>query len=97
MYIKQKSFRPNYLAVCLQIRDGPQWSQRRRSLNKVFLKSTTISEYADVFNCVVGDFLAIWDHLFDHNSNETKVEQLEKELYNWSIECKFEPILFNFN
>ena len=81
------------------IRDGPEWSERRKSLNKVFLKSTTISEYTNIFNSVVTDFLHNWDQLFvgfdNQSSDKAIVTQLEKELYNWSIECKFD-LLYTF-
>ncbi|XP_054155253.1 cytochrome P450 315a1, mitochondrial-like [Oppia nitens] len=70
--------------------DGPEWSERRKSLNKVFLKSPTISEYSDIFNSVATDFVHNWDQLFTGNNGQSSdnalVTKLEKELYNWSIE-----------
>ncbi|XP_023236716.1 cytochrome P450 315a1, mitochondrial-like [Centruroides sculpturatus] len=63
--------------------DGPLWNQRRRSLNKVFLRQKTVAEYADVFNSVVTDLLNRWRFIRDENK---VVQDLEKELYNWSVE-----------
>jgi len=48
-----------------------------------------------VFNQVVTDLLNRWDQILDANrvksfsdSNQRVLDQLEKELYSWSIECK---------
>ncbi|KPM05989.1 cytochrome P450-like protein 15 [Sarcoptes scabiei] len=40
--------------------EGEEWSQRRSELNKVFLKSDVIDQYANVFNQIVSDVLDIW-------------------------------------
>ncbi|KAI1293694.1 Mitochondrial cytochrome P450 -like protein [Halotydeus destructor] len=40
--------------------DGPEWRERRKSLNKVFLKKQTVSQYSQVFNHVISDLLNGW-------------------------------------
>lgn len=70
----------------LPLRDGPEWSERRRSLNRIFLKKETISEYADHFNSVVSDLLSRWSS--ECKKSDQPLGELERELYNWSIECK---------
>ncbi|XP_023243581.1 cytochrome P450 315a1, mitochondrial-like [Centruroides sculpturatus] len=63
--------------------DGQKWSQRRKSLNKVFLKQRSVSEYSDEFNNVISELLQRWLIIRD---NKNTLPNLEKELYNWSIE-----------
>ena len=41
-------------------RDGPEWSNRRKSLNRIFLKKEMISAYSDDFNNVITDLLSSW-------------------------------------
>lgn len=70
-------------------REGEEWSQRRSELNKVFLKSDVIDQYANVFNQIVSDVLDIWSTRLNRiDGDNILVDDLEKELYNWSIECK---------
>lgn len=70
-------------------RDGEEWCNRRRALNKVLLKPQVISQYNSYFNDVVTDMLDNWDKKITENQSDSiLVNGLEKELYNWSIECK---------
>ncbi|XP_017490487.1 PREDICTED: cytochrome P450 315a1, mitochondrial-like, partial [Rhagoletis zephyria] len=68
--------------------EGEEWSSRRRTLNKVFLKQSVISEYTSVFNEVITDMLSKWSDKLaqDDKGNGILINDLEKELYNWSIE-----------
>lgn len=63
--------------------DGPEWIDRRRSLNNVFLKTKTVTDNVPVFNDVITDLLNRW-----HEARNDKgiLENVERELYNWSIE-----------
>ena len=56
-----------------------------------------ISEYTSVFNDVISDMLANWDTRLgpDAQRNGFMINDLEKELYNWSIECEY--ALFDLN
>lgn len=63
--------------------DGPEWIERRRSLNNVFLKPKTVTDHVPVFNDVIADLLDRWQETRDHSG---VLENLERELYNWSIE-----------
>ena len=74
----------------IYFRDGEEWSNRRRTLNKVFLMPQVISEYTPIFNEVISDMLAKWDSKLgpDASNSGLLINDLEKELYNWSIECK---------
>ncbi|XP_076335674.1 cytochrome P450 315a1, mitochondrial-like [Tachypleus tridentatus] len=62
--------------------DGPQWSERRKSLNKVF-RQQSVSDHARVFNEVINDLLYRWRKVRDE---DMELENLERELYNWSID-----------
>lgn len=57
-----------------------------------------ISEYTPVFNEVVSDLLANWDNKLQMSPNAKNngllITDLEKELYNWSIECEYCSSLF---
>ncbi|XP_015783494.1 cytochrome P450 315a1, mitochondrial [Tetranychus urticae] len=70
--------------------DGPEWERRRKGMNKVFLAQPIISEYTESFNEVVTDVLNKWSSLVESNKDENGrsglLTQLERELYNWSIE-----------
>lgn len=78
----------DYHAIHIAVsRDGPEWAARRKSLNKVFLKRQTVSAYADQFNQVITDLLERWRQLSDVDANGM-LTTLERELYNWSIECE---------
>lgn len=92
-------------------REGRHWSERRKSLNRVFLKQKTISSFSTVFNDVISDLLKRWTLVAEntcpsgtHSSCDpstddssalvTKIQShqlcnLERELYNWSIECEW--------
>lgn len=91
-------------------RDGPEWSTRRKSLNRIFLKKETVSGYEDEFNDVISDLLSRWTSLVNqgnttptssslgHCESQFKItpspssnilQDLERELYNWSIECEY--------
>ncbi|KAH8041662.1 hypothetical protein HPB51_017464 [Rhipicephalus microplus] len=63
--------------------DGPEWIDRRRSLNNVFLKTKTVTDNVPVFNDVITDLLDRWQE--SRNDNGI-LENVERELYNWSIE-----------
>ncbi|XP_076334685.1 cytochrome P450 315a1, mitochondrial-like [Tachypleus tridentatus] len=62
--------------------DGPQWNERRKSLNKVF-RQQTVSSYAKVFNEVINDLLQRWR---DVRRENMELIDLERELYSWSID-----------
>ncbi|XP_013794786.1 cytochrome P450 315a1, mitochondrial-like [Limulus polyphemus] len=62
--------------------DGPQWGNRRKSLNKVF-RQQTVSSQAKVFNDVISDLLNRWRSVRNKNM---ELKDLERELYNWSID-----------
>ncbi|XP_013775772.1 cytochrome P450 315a1, mitochondrial-like [Limulus polyphemus] len=62
--------------------DGPQWSERRKSLNKVF-RQQSVSDHARVFNEVINDLLDRWRKV---RGEDMELENLERELYNWSID-----------
>lgn len=69
--------------------DGPEWSQRRKSLNKVFLKSASVSQYSEMFNGVISDLLERWAQASASDAEGAGLlTGLERELYNWSIECE---------
>lgn len=101
----------SYLQILLEIKEGTHWSERRKSLNRVFLKQKTISEYSTVFNEVVTDLLKKWtlavenpclsgtsssnNNLDLNTSQGHQLQNLERELYNWSIECKNLTLLFH--
>lgn len=95
------------LLLAKKRREGTHWSERRKSLNRVFLKQKTISEYSTVFNEVITDLLTRWTLAIEQNNNGVTssssnqkqnlsnnmfqgqhLQNLERELYNWSIECK---------
>ncbi|XP_022243138.1 cytochrome P450 315a1, mitochondrial-like [Limulus polyphemus] len=63
-------------------RDGPQWNERRKSLNKVF-RQQTVSAYAKVFNEVINDLLQRWRKV---RREDVELIDLERELYSWSID-----------
>ncbi|XP_065309170.1 cytochrome P450 315a1, mitochondrial [Dermacentor albipictus] len=63
--------------------DGPEWIDRRRSLNNVFLKTKTVTDNVPVFNDVITDLLNRWH---DARNDRGILENVERELYNWSIE-----------
>ncbi|KAH6934046.1 hypothetical protein HPB50_019788 [Hyalomma asiaticum] len=63
--------------------DGPEWIDRRRSLNNVFLKTKTVTDNVPVFNDVITDLLNRWQ---EARNDEGILENVERELYNWSIE-----------
>lgn len=71
-------------------REGEEWSTRRRTLNKVFLKQTVISEYTSVFNDVITDMLSNWNTKLaqSDDKNGILINDLENQLYKWSIECE---------
>lgn len=70
-------------------REGEEWSIRRSALNKVFLKPDIINDYTEVFNQVVTDILDKWSmKMIENHVDSLLIDGLEKELYNWSIECK---------
>lgn len=52
----------------------------------------TINRYIDVFNEVIDDLIRGWNNTLGSSNNsdgdQTILEHLEKDLYNWSIECK---------
>ncbi|RWS29023.1 cytochrome P450 315a1-like protein [Leptotrombidium deliense] len=78
--------------------DGSEWSHLRAILNKLFLNRETVHEYTAVFNDVVSDLLRGWTTSIgnaasfsnkDANGENTKIaiiNELEKDLYKWSIE-----------
>lgn len=63
--------------------DGPEWIERRRSLNNVFLKPKTVTDNVPVFNDVITDLLERWQQARDRSG---VLQNVERELYNWSIE-----------
>lgn len=63
--------------------DGPEWIERRRSLNNVFLKPKTVTDNVPVFNDVITDLLQRWQQARDSSG---VLQNVERELYNWSIE-----------
>ncbi|XP_076344520.1 cytochrome P450 315a1, mitochondrial-like isoform X2 [Tachypleus tridentatus] len=63
--------------------DGPQWSKLRKSLNKEFRQQTVLGR-AGMFNDIISDLLERWRIMRDRNM---ELEDLEKELYSWSIDC----------
>ncbi|XP_064461292.1 cytochrome P450 315a1, mitochondrial-like [Ornithodoros turicata] len=63
--------------------DGPEWIKKRRSLNNVFLRPKTVTDHVNVFNDVISDLLDRWQ---ERSSNDGVLRNLERELYNWSIE-----------
>ncbi|KAH9376664.1 hypothetical protein HPB48_005875 [Haemaphysalis longicornis] len=67
----------------LRNRDGPEWIERRRSLNNVFLKPKTVTDNVPVFNDVITDLLERWQQARDRSG---VLQNVERELYNWSIE-----------
>lgn len=78
-------------------REGEEWSIRRKTLNKVFLKQAVISEYTSVFNEVISDMLSNWnDKLVQGDKdNGVLINDLENQLYKWSIECEL-PVYYLF-
>ncbi|XP_003743235.1 cytochrome P450 315a1, mitochondrial [Galendromus occidentalis] len=64
--------------------DGKEWQDRRRALNNVFLRPKTVSDHVPVFNEVISDLLANWRHTSSLNNG--CLDDLERHLYNWSIE-----------
>nr|QFU80946.1 cyp315a1 [Eotetranychus kankitus] len=76
--------------------NGPEWEKRRKGLNKVFLCQPVISDYTDDLNQVVTDVIAKWTNVVEENQFNSSFKckhqqsglltQLERELYNWSIE-----------
>ena len=79
------------------IRDGEEWSSRRRILNKFFLMPEVISQYTSVFNDVITDMLANWSTKLAATGRKEQlvINDLEKQLYMWSVECKFISCLNN--
>lgn len=72
--------------------DGKDWSIRRRTMNKVFLMPQVFSEYGSSFDDIVSDMLINWDNKLEqniqnNNKSELLVNDLEKQLYNLSIEA----------
>uniref|UniRef100_T1J337 Cytochrome P450 n=1 Tax=Strigamia maritima TaxID=126957 RepID=T1J337_STRMM len=65
--------------------NGPLWRARRRALNKVFLRRSAISDHVEDFVNITDDLMHRWTQMRDAKSLE--VPDLERELYNWSIEC----------
>lgn len=82
---------PLFFLCSLYNRDGPEWIDRRRSLNNVFLKTKTVTDNVPVFNDVITDLLDRWQ---EARSDKGILENVERELYNWSIEC---TLLFNLS
>lgn len=66
--------------------DGPLWRERRRSLNRVFLKRSAIAENVEAFNEITADLIQRWTNIRDQDEDHV-LPELEKELYKWSIEC----------
>lgn len=64
--------------------DGPEWQDRRRALNNVFLRPKTVTDHVGVFNEVIGDLVERWGNLSQENNG--RLDNIERELYNWSIE-----------
>ncbi|XP_076344521.1 cytochrome P450 315a1, mitochondrial-like isoform X3 [Tachypleus tridentatus] len=64
--------------------DGPQWSKLRKSLNKEFRQQTVLGR-AGMFNDIISDLLERWRIMRDRNM---ELEDLEKELYSWSIDSR---------
>uniref|UniRef100_T1JAE9 Cytochrome P450 n=1 Tax=Strigamia maritima TaxID=126957 RepID=T1JAE9_STRMM len=65
--------------------NGPIWRARRRALNKVFCRRSAISDHVEEFVNITEDLMQRWKQLREPENFE--VPNLEKELYNWSLEC----------
>ncbi|XP_022667996.1 cytochrome P450 315a1, mitochondrial-like isoform X2 [Varroa destructor] len=64
--------------------EGPEWQECRRALNNVFLRPKTVSDHVPVFNEVIGDMVSRWGNISADNNGY--LNNLERELYTWSIE-----------
>lgn len=53
----------------------------------MFLKPKTVTDHVPVFNEVITDLINNWQR--NAAENNGTLDNLEKELYNWSIECKY--------
>lgn len=56
---------------------------------------STIHEYAETFNEVVGDMIMFWKCMTNNDVGQAQIDHLEHDLYNWSIECEFTSKLRN--
>lgn len=66
-------------------RDGQEWQRMRSVVDKPMMKIKTVESYADSFNIVAAEFL---DRLASIRGPDGVVENIDVELFNWSLECK---------
>ncbi|XP_054710091.1 cytochrome P450 315a1, mitochondrial-like [Uloborus diversus] len=65
--------------------DGSQWLDRRRTLNQALMNQREVAKHGPAFNEIVTDLTHRWEKL-SRRSPDGVIPNLERELYNWSIE-----------
>lgn len=74
------------------LRNGESWKKQRTCLNGLFLKKGALSDYMGFFTNVIDDMIQGFENKLD-NDNSLIIPELEKQLYSWSIECKYQNFL----
>ncbi|XP_046575723.1 1,25-dihydroxyvitamin D(3) 24-hydroxylase, mitochondrial-like [Haliotis rubra] len=68
------------------IADSEDWQRMRSVVDKPLLKIKTVESYADTFNIITTEFL---DRLARLRGPDGVVENIDVELFNWSLENPF--------